>query len=234
MCSTIEARGKEKEEGNICYYDICLPEHLLKAYLLQSSWTSSAGSREKKILFSFASVHSPCFCFNKLPSSQHMRFFFPILFSPCPVLLRRGVMEQLGGHMASSQRQPWQLLPHASGRPEIVGVMHLLKMADRQDLFASKWWNSHSFPELSFDITRQNCSDLPLPLGQGICIFSWLLGIHHVELRMMCFSKSGWRQHSNLSVFHLFSDSSCFSILRQWGVFFLPLLPLFFTSISFN
>lgn len=107
------------------------------------------GNREKIISFSFASVHGPCFCFNKLPLSWHVRFF-PILFSPCPVLLRRGVMEQVGEHMASSQRQPWQLLAHASGRSEIVQVMHLLKVADRQDLFASKWCNSYSFSWTAF------------------------------------------------------------------------------------
>lgn len=44
MCSTKEAKGKE-EEGDICYHDICLPEQLLKVYLLGSSWAPSTDGK---------------------------------------------------------------------------------------------------------------------------------------------------------------------------------------------
>lgn len=50
--------------------------------------------------------------------------------------------------------------------------MCLLKVTDRQDLDTNNGGILTLLPELSFGIIRQNYSALPLPLGQGICIFS--------------------------------------------------------------
>lgn len=110
--SAIKVRRKEKEAGRIHYYDVCLPEQSLthtEPLLPRKRWTSSAdGTQWIHILFSFASMHSLCFCFIKFSLSWHMWVFFHHTFSLL-TLLSRGVIEQLGRQWLPSQGQQPQI-----------------------------------------------------------------------------------------------------------------------------
>lgn len=72
---------------------------MLKPCFLGSGWTSPADGKQR-ILLSFASVCGLCSSFIKLDPWGFSQSYF------LPCLARRGVIEELVGHLASIQGQP--------------------------------------------------------------------------------------------------------------------------------